>query len=320
MNNEIPFTYFGNTGLVKHQIRTLNSFNTSNKMFTYLQKYYEVLGVNYPVKEASGIEWNVDVNGRSGYVEIFVGSTNSSDNAPYTYDNDNPVVIELWLDGELKNTIEKTQTKVERICIDFENASSAKIKVYMNSFNDPNVGFSVSAIYFWENKMNFDSTTHILPKFSTIAQMFDSWGEFHDSQTAKSFSSLHNERCGITIPYENHSKGSQTTVWGKAWFYENVQKYHTSHMISDFMINDFNSENGGLAESTISGPDGKEYTNIVSKEQWIENVKDIMNMAIVNNIQPIYIGASLTNTYALGGVMRSVTEWHIALLDSIVEE
>ena len=165
--------------------------------------------------------------------------------------------------------------------------------------------------------MNFDSITHILPKFSTIAQMFDSWGEFHNSQTAKSLSSLHNERCGITIPYENHSKGSQTTVWGKAWFYENVQKYHTSHMISNFMINDFNSGNGGLTEGTIFGPDNKEYDNIVSKEQWIENVKDIMDLARVNNIQPIYIGASLTNVYELDGVMHSVTGWYIALLDSI---
>lgn len=123
----------------------------------------------------------------------------------------------------------------------------------------------------------------------------------------------------ITIPYENHSKGSQTTVWGKAWFYENVQKYHTSHMISNFMINDFNSNNnGGLTEKTIFGPDNKEYDNIVSKEQWIENVKDIMDLARVNNIQPIYIGASLTNAHKLDDVDHFfVTEWHIALLDSI---
>lgn len=147
--------------------------------------------------------------------------------------------------------------------------------------------------------------------------MFDSWGEFHNSQTAKSLSSLHNERCGITIPYENHSKGSKITVWGKTWFYENVQKYHTSHMISNFMINNFNSENGGLSEGTIFGLDNKEYDNIVSKEQWIENVKDIMDIARVNNIQPIYIGALLTNVYELDGMMHSVTGWHIALLDSL---
>ena len=176
LNGEIPFSLFGNTGLVTHRLRTLNTFIYSNKMFTYLNKYYEVCGVNYPVNEPTGIEWNVDLNRKRGYVEMYIGSTNSTDDSPYTYDSSNPVIIELWLDGELKNTIEKTQTKVERICIDFENASSAKVKVYMNSFNDSSVGFSVSAIYFWENKMNFDSTTHILPKFSTIAQMFDSWG------------------------------------------------------------------------------------------------------------------------------------------------
>ena len=148
MNDEIPFSLFGNTGSVYHQFRTINGFNYSNKMFTYLNKFYGVSGINYPVNEPTGIEWNVDLNRKRGYVEMYIGSTNSTKDSPYTYDSSNPVIIELWLDGELKNTIEKTQTKVERICIDFENASSAKVKVYMNSFNDSNVGFSLSAIYF----------------------------------------------------------------------------------------------------------------------------------------------------------------------------
>ena len=46
-------------------------------------------------------------------------------------------------------------------------------------------------------------------------------------------------------------------------------------------------------------------------------MKYIIDAAIVNNIQPIYIGASLTNAHKLDDVDHFVTEWHIALLDSI---
>ena len=312
----VPFTLYGATGGTVHKLTTLGAaFNA--KAFTYalLPTFYRFAGANYATETETGIEWSVDVGNKNGYLELFIGGV---DYLNYEYEADNPVYIDLYLDGKLHKQVVKSTQIIERVCIDFAGANTALLKIYMKKWNNPDYGFAISAISFWENKMRFADTTALVPKFSTVAQMFDSWGEFHDYQTAKTLEALHNKRCGITVPYENHSKGSQTTVWGKAWFYENVLKYHPSHMLIDFFINDFNSEDG-LSETTIQGPDGKEYVNKVSLTEYAQNVQDLVDMAIVNGIQPIFVGSPLKVgiTYAVDTEPRYTSVWHMNTVDNL---
>ena len=314
---DTPFNLYGATGVTVHKLLTDRGLDAKTFLYKLLPTAYHFYGANVETDIESGIEWTVDLDNKKGYMELYVGGCNYNS---YETETDNPIYIDLYLDGVLYKQVVKTTNILERICIDFEKALTAQLKIYMKKYNSPSFGFTLSAISFWENKMNFTDTNYLVPKFSTIGQMFDSWGEFHDSQSAKSLKALHNARCGISVPYENHSKGSQTTVWGKAWFYENVLKYHPSHMLIDFFINDFNSEGGGLSEATILGPDNTEYVNVVSVDEYIQNVKDLMNMAIVNGIQPIFIGNALHNAYSFEGVdtePRSMNVWYMKLVDEM---
>ena len=312
-----PFALYGATGTTVHKLVTDTGLSARKFLYKLLPTAYHFYGAGVEIETESGIEWSVSLDNKNGYMELFIGGSNWD---TYDYETDNPVYIDLYLDGELYQQVIKTTRVLERVCIDFANAQTAQLKIYMKKWFSSAEGFSISAISFWENKMHFADTNYLVPKFSTIGQMFDSWGEFHDCQSAKSLAALHNSRCGVTVPYENHSKGSQTTVWGKAWFYENVLKYHPSHMLIDFFINDFNSQGGGLAEATIFGPDNTEYINVVSVDEYMQNIQDIIDMAIVNKIQPIFIGTALHNGYTFEGVdtePRYMQVWYMRLIDEI---
>lgn len=312
-----PFTLYGATGDTIHKLAKNNYLNAKRFLYQLLPTVYYFYGAGIETETESGIEWTVDLDNKKGYMELFIGGSNANH---YDYEEGNPVYIDLYLDGVLHQQVVKTTKILERVCVDFADAKNALLKIYMKKWNSAEYGFSISAISFWENKMHFVDTNYLVPKFSTIGQMFDSWGEFHDYQSAKSLKALHNSRCGITVPYENHSKGSQTTVWGKAWFYENVFKYHPSHMLTDFFINDFNSQGGGLGEATIFGPDNMEYINVVSVDEYIQNVQDLIDMAIVNKIQPIFVGTALYNGYKFNGVdteNRYMTVWYMRLIEKL---
>ena len=167
-------------------------------------------------------------------------------------------------------------------------------------------GFSISRMTWWVNEI--DHGDSLIPKFKTVAQMFDSWGVFHQQASAKELHRLQNVQSGVTTRYENHSLGSQTSAWGKAWFYENVEKYRPQVMLVDFLINDTNSTSTTGWPETVAGPDGTPYDNIISNDEYVTNMNDLFDMAIANGIQPIMFG------YALQG-QGYVTKW-MALLDS----
>lgn len=254
----------------------------------------------------TGVEWEVELEGKTGYLEMFVGGVNGG---YIEYPEGQEIHIEVYVNGNLVYEKIKTHQVVERICIDFDKAVSGKIVIYSNkwaSVNGGSYGFSFGPVTWWENEKTYKRTDCIFEKYATVAQMFDSWGVFHNSAVAKELSRLQKEDCAVYVHWENHSKGSQTSAWGKGWFYENVLKYHPQYMIIDFLINDSNSTVTSGFPATVEGSDGTVYNNLISKDEYITNMIDLCKMAIANGIQPIVFGCCL----------HGEIDWYHALVDA----
>ena len=261
-----------------------------------------------PHTTRTGITWDATLDPtKRGYLEVFIGGTGTT--AYIDYPEGQELTVEVYLDGELAYTRTKTNQICERMCFDYEGASTGQVKIYSDKWDlvDGNsYGFSVSRMTWWVNEI--DHGTSLIPKFKTIAQMFDSWGTFDNERSAKELHRLQSAQSTVTTRYENHSLGSQTSAWGKAWFYENVEKYRPQVMLVDFLINDTNSTSTSGFPATVEGPDGTLYDNILTTDEYVANMHDLFDMAIANGIQPIMFG------YALQGP-NYVTRW-MALLDS----
>ena len=293
-------------------LSSLNLNAVTNMRNTFLCRYartYSTLDFYNgwtPHETPTGIEWETELGGKSGYLELFVGGRNDS---YIEYPDGYEIHIEVYINGvKTYEKIKKNQI-VERICIDFEKANIGKIIIYSNKWsaiNSGTYGFSFGPITWWENEKTYKRTDCIFEKYATVAQMFDSWGVFHGSATARELSRLQKEDCAVYVPWENHSKGSQTSAWGKGWFYENVLKYHPQYMIIDFLINDGNSTVTSGFPATVEGSDGTVYNNLISKDEYITNMIDLCKMAIANGIQPIVFGCCLH-----GGI-----DWYHALVDA----
>lgn len=254
----------------------------------------------------TGIEWETELGGKSGYLELFVGGRNAS---YIEYPDGYEIHIEVYINGVKSYEKIKKNQIVERICIDFKKADIGKIRIYSNKWSAINsdvYGFSFGPVTWWENEKTYKRTDCIFEKYATVAQMFDSWGVFHNSAVAKELSRLQKKDCAVYVPWENHSKGSQTSAWGKGWFYENVLKYHPQYMIIDFLINDGNSTVTSGFPATVEGSDGTVYNNLISKDEYITNMIDLCKMAIANGIQPIVFGCCLHD-----GI-----DWYHALVDA----
>lgn len=299
----VPFTVYG--GQVASGVSTVNM---SNKFLCrygtnfYRLSYYSMW---QPHTTETGISWTVTLDGKNGYLELFVGGYNDN---YIDYPIGQEIHIDVYFDGVLMESRIKSNQITERICVDYEGVQSATLKIYSNKWDatEGTYGFSIGGITWWENELEYDRNDCIFKDFATVSQMFDSWGVFHESESAKELSRLQREKCGVYIPWENHSRGSQTSAWGKGWFYENVARYNPAYMIIDFCINDNNSTKTAGFPETVTGSDGTVYNNIITKEIYISNMTDLCKMAIANGIRPVIFGCCL----------HSNIEWYHALVDA----
>lgn len=254
-----------------------------------------------------GFLWTVNVGGRSGYAEILMSGNYASDF--FAYPEGEGFVIELYQDGVLAGTYHKTTVHYERICLDFSACENIELRVYTTG-NSVTHTIELTEVSVWETGA-FDRA-ELLPFGSVPAQMFDSWGVQFDSATATEFKRLHTLKLGVTAPWENHSQGGATSAWGRAWFYENVVKYHPTHVLIDFIINDSNGRGASGFAQTVEGPDGAEYDNIMNTvDEYIDNMLAIIKMAMSYGIQPIVCLAPYSDNEKPEWSYRLIDKWSV---------
>ena len=254
-----------------------------------------------------GFSWTISVGGKTGYAEILMSGNYAADF--FEFPQGEGFVIELYQDGVLTETYHKTTVHYERICLDFSACDTIELRVYATG-NSVTHTIELTEVSVWEAGA-FDRT-ELLPFGSVPAQMFDSWGAQFDAATATEFQRLHSAKLGVTAPWENHSQGGATSAWGRAWFYENVAKYHPTHVLIDFIINDSNSRGSSGFAQTVAGPDGTEYDNIMNTvDEYIANMIAIIKMAMSYGIQPIVCLAPYSDNEKPEWSYRLIDKWSV---------
>lgn len=245
-------------------------------------------GENYWHTTPTGAKWKINTLGKRGYVEAYIGVNNTIATASEMMEDlldGEQIFVELWLDGVLSKQYVKKSVVCERICLDFENAVDAELRVYSNSWTRTGYGIQIGAVTWWVNEKYFDASDNPF-KYKTITQLFDSWGVYHGEAVTKELERLNKELSGVYVPISNHSAGSKTSMWGRAWFYEYVAKEHPAVMITDFCINESTSTWAG--SDTETGPDGTVYDDVFTgRTEYGESMVKLIEMALANNIQPI---------------------------------
>lgn len=299
-----PFTEYGGAMYSS----TGSNFNYGTGGFLIANQFLQYKKRNTATSATTGnrgIRWTVQANNKTGYAEIMIGGSSTD---AIDIPSGNEIYIDLYVNDVLTQQIVKTTNIFECIYIDFADATSLKIEIYLknqagNAGNGS--GYSLSSIYFWETQRNHKDS--LFPKGAVVGQMFDSWGEYFDGTSGKELSRLINVKTGVTVPYTNHSLGGQTSAWGKAWFYENVQKYNPVIGIVDFGINDANSAETTGFDETVAGPDGTLYNNIINTDEYAQNMQIIADEAKANGIQIVMT----TEPRPTRGA------WYYALVDNV---
>lgn len=242
--------------------------------------------------EINGIEWEVNLNGKSGYFEGFIGNGyKSAGSYGYSVPKDNayPLIIEWYLDGTLAQTITKTTNTVERICFDFGSANTtAKIKMYYQSVRANTDNLSIGNLTFYVNEYNHNEK--LIPYGSAITMICDSWGANESGATGTEMERLINTEVGFETAFYNRSVGGMTARWGKGRFYDFAHKDNAAVAIYDFVINDIlgikNSSTG-----TFTNDNGTVYEKYESTyAEYIGCIRTLMQMSISNNVLPIWAG------------------------------
>lgn len=223
----------------------------------------------------SGRQVTLNTYNKTGYCEvIFGGITPDHPNFKIKKDAGFEMYVEFYVDDVLQDTYIKTDNPTQALRFDYAGCATVKVVFYYNKVRQREDVIIISDITCWVNNYDYD-TTNLLPKYKTVAQMFDSWGVFHGGESAIEMKRLIDTRDDINVRYENHSLGSQTSQWGIDNFYPNVEAYRPQTMLIDFGINDANL---GLTEV--------EYKT---------NMLKLCDMAIANGIQPIICFPSFGN-------------------------
>lgn len=260
----------GTENLIAGTYRVIDHFTTN-----YL---YMDFATGATAQAPKGFEWQVDLGGKSGYFEMYLGGR---DTTPLAGDFAEGLAftIEFYLDGTLVDTIVKTSKKCEPIRFDFSGAQTGKVRLTVTS-GASKYAAHLSQATWWET----DEANGKVFDYKVPCMLMDSWGVYHDNAVQTELETLLAADSGMPIPVINNSLGSQTSAWGVANFYTKVWAEHPGYMISDFGINDVNTG--------------------ISQETYIANMEKLIDAAVKNGIEPVML---LTAHATVMGVYNKYT-------------
>lgn len=292
----LPFTVYGG--------KVYATVDTRNVVYQYQSKFASktyILDMTWGSAQfhntETGIEWSVNIDGKTGYFEAYVGYPNYSldssgintqgDAYNFDYESGAEIHCDLYVDDVLVDSYVKSSKVLERVCLDFADGTTAKVKIYSNKWQETNYGFSLGSMTWWVNEKWTDPTANPFT-YKAITQLFDSWGDFQGQEVQKELEALHQSTIGTPIPINNKSRRNMTSQWGRLWFYNYVQSYNPIIMLTDFGINDYNSQNTTFPDEVA--PDNTTWPVHFTKSTYAESMSKLITMATKNNITPVVVG------------------------------
>lgn len=270
---------------------------------------------NYEAEKEYGFYRDINLPAKDGYYEVFIGTVYLPANASTFYKPAGyEMYIEWYLDGEIVKQIIKNTNQLEQFCFDFEASNAtAKIKVYYKKMRKETDTMSIGDSTIWINHGSYPDK--LIPKYSTVGQLFDSWGEFWNGDdvineilpgwtrtvtfsqgaSGKAFRDLMSADMGFTMRYFNRSRSGATSRWAVRWFYETIAREKPDIMLTEFGINDYHTKDYGSQFVDEVDPYGGTISMAtpILADEFAENMAGLFRMAISCGIQPIYIGGSI---------------------------
>ncbi|AYW44454.1 BppU family phage baseplate upper protein [Tetragenococcus koreensis] len=222
--------------------------------------------------------YEVDVSGKKGYVETHVGNGNITN-----------LKVDFYLDDVLVQSYEAETSVVNKLKFRFDNAEKAKLSIYAPNTTEYS-SYRIGRTTWYETD---EESTAIIPPHSRVVYLGDSWGEFQNRAISREMSRLLTKDSGTTVEVFNDSVGGMTSKWGIAWFEEYVIKNKPTHVIIEFFTNDLNSVGNSHPYNYVA-PDGQTYSGeITSREEWLNNIKQMADISKRYGIQPIIVAPAL---------------------------
>lgn len=313
-----------------------NTWTGSNNDSNAISRQYGAYGIClYPYAEYAtqgkyGLKWSVNTGSYKGYLETYIGVVNKTITNQYLKDTGYEMYIDVYADNELIYQKVKNTNFVERICVDFsETQGNIRLEVYYKTMRkNSEDSIFVGETTFWVNE-NYPSD--LVPKGCVASVLFDSWGgrenngsivepatpwysgnSWAQGASGKELERILTAKSGYVCPVYNTSKGSMTSRWGRAWMGTAVKSKNPDIMMTDFGINDYHTTVGGTWED-ITDPYGNTIVmngNPLTLSEYIKNMDDIFDSAIVSGIQPIFIEPSLAASLV----------WTTSLIDNLATQ
>lgn len=248
---------------------------TNNLLISDNDNYLE-LTVN---AKDEGIEWTVPIDKKAAY---FDGNFGIQSGGSYK--------VEVIADGNVLKSI-TIDKNVERVVCDVSYTQNVKVKVTALT--------SMSTIIRIGNCTFFELDKVPSNIFNTVNKkavyLGDSWGTYHNAANPKEIERLWKE-INPEATVINRSQGGMTTKYARVWFDEYVLKEKPDILILEYFTNDINTIVNNKLGLDFNGPDGQTYRTTVTEQEYLENIRYMISECIQNNIQPIVILPSITES------------------------
>jgi hypothetical protein len=228
--------------------------------------------------QGQGAKLTANLNGRSGYLDTFVGIEGQYQSQQAS------ARVQVYVDGAL--VLNQNFGGLTHINVPFTHAQAGEIDVTVDSPYPCAARISNTSWYVWDDTAwnGVSPGDPLIPNGSKVLILMDSWGVWHN---AAFVTRLAQDLPGSSIT--NVSQDSQTALWAIQNFSALTAGGPYDYIISSFQINDLEPGTQGI-----------------SFAQLLANLETFWNLVLNTGATPIYI-RSLTTAYMPR--IQSMNEW-----------
>lgn len=223
-----------------------------------------------------GLEWTVPINKKAAY---FDGSFGIQNGGAYK--------VEVIADGNVLKSI-TIDKNVEHVVCDVSYSLSAKVRA--TALTDTSTTVRIGNCTWFELDKVPSNIFNTVNKKAVY--LGDSWGTYHNAANPKEIERLW-QQVNPNATVINRSQGGMTTKYARVWFDEYVLKEKPDILILEYFTNDINTIVNNKLGLDFNAPDGKSYRTTVTEQEYLENIRYMVNKCIQNNIQPVVILPSI---------------------------
>src|ERR1044072_6104284 len=249
-----------------------------------------------------GVEWTVNLGGKSGYLETFVGTNQVlTGHARVIVILDGVTVYDNVIYGAAK-----------KINVPFKNVTSGTLRIVTADTNPTSISVCRTIWY----QSDIDPAVNMYDG-GKIVFLGNSWTQFPFigavpmQAITERFKHLISVYGGDPSQVVNVGRGGMTSAWARYWFKQLVLDKNPKYVYIEFFVNDANSSSsvGNPAITTWNFSSISPYTTgtdidgKVSQAQWIENINWMIDTAKSLGIIPIVL-----MNHPTGSILQTQTQ------------